>query len=178
MCNFPHRCMWQDWIVLYSLSHHLSAFLTLAVLISNIPSGWNSFFVWIFITRFEFFHYRCILSCFRYTKDSNSFLKQSSYCFSVDLERSVVEAVFNRKIDVKMLRLMFSFFGQDFFIYSWMYHRYAAIYWLPLHNICEIRWLTLFLAFLFWSNYLEIEVRWVCLFVCWFLGFWLASEAF
>lgn len=112
MCNFPHRCMWQDWIVLYSLSHHLSAFLTLAVLISNIPSGWNSFFVWIFITRFEFFHYRCILSCFRYTKDSNSFLKQSSYCFSVDLERSVVEAVFNRKIDVKMLRLMFSFFGQ------------------------------------------------------------------
>lgn len=65
-----------------------------------------------FITRFEFFHYRCILSCFRYTKDSNSFLKQSSYCFSVDLERSVVEAVFNRKIDVKMLRLMFSFFGQ------------------------------------------------------------------
>lgn len=65
------------------------------------------------MTRFEFFHYRCILSlCFRYTKDSNSFLKQSSYCFSVDLERSVVEAVFNRKIDVKMLRLMFSFFGQ------------------------------------------------------------------
>lgn len=78
VCNFLHRCMWPDWSVLYSRSHHLIAFLTLAVLISNIPSGRNSFFsVWIFyfflfFIRFEFFHYRCILSlCFRYTKDSN-----------------------------------------------------------------------------------------------------------
>lgn len=83
----------QIWIVLYSLSFNFACYWTLAVLISNIPSGRNSFVLFYFFSVCAYFRFKvlffiwCVhLLCFRYTKDSNSFLKQSSYCFSVDLE--------------------------------------------------------------------------------------------